>query len=97
MRPCHNRIDIEIAKRTAQEYCRKNGLSEHMLDRQLIFAINDNVIFAQPSGEKPMGLCNDRETQPIPTLIAEKKGNDFVIKCTDCTFDVLGETNTNNT
>lgn len=93
MRPCYNRIDIEIAKRTAREYCRKNGLSEHMLDRQMVFVINDNVIFAQPSTRKPMGLRNDRETQPIPTLIAEKKENDFFIKPTDYTYDVLGEAN----
>ena len=40
-----------------------------------------------------MGLRNDRETQPIPTLIAEKKENDFFIKPTDYTYDVLGEAN----
>lgn len=91
MKPCYNKIDIEIAKRNAREYCRKNGLSEYILDRQLVYVINDKVVFAQPSNQKPMGLCNDRETQPVPTLIAEKMENEFNIKPTDYTFTVLRE------
>ena len=29
----------------------------------------DQMVFAQPTGVKPDGLCNDISTRPYPTLI----------------------------
>lgn len=90
MKTSYNRFDIESAKRTAREYCKKNGLDEKLLDSQSVYFINGKIIFAQPSMVKANGLRNDRDTQPIPTLVVEKKESNFCIQPTDYTVSVLG-------
>lgn len=49
MCPVRNKVDIENAKKSAREYCIENGLDTESLDKQLVYAINGKVIFAQPS------------------------------------------------
>mgnify|MGYP004635072643 CR=1 FL=1 len=90
MRPSSNRIVVEQAKRKAKEYCADNGLDISLLDRQVVYVIDGDVIFAQPSGVKANGLKNDLETQPKPTLVLEKQRNGFSVKTTEHTFPVLG-------
>ena len=36
------------------------------------------MIFAQPTGVKPDGLCNDIASQPLPTLILSLDANEHI-------------------
>ena len=58
-----------MAEACAENYCRANGLSLEKLKAQRFEVIMDQMIFAQPTGVKPDGLCNDIATRPYPTLI----------------------------
>ena len=90
MRPYRNKLDIENAKKSAREYCMSNGLDLSVLSKQSIYAINNKVIFAQPSTKKTYGLKTDISSQPKPTLVAEKKAHGFVVNSTEHTAKILG-------
>ena len=85
MKVTNNKMDIESAKKCVREYCINNQLDIDLLEQQRIFVIDQKIIFAQPSSNKPKGLRNDLETQPSPTLIAEKVGDTFQVRETSNT------------
>lgn len=58
-----------MAEACAEGYCRANGLSMEKLRTQRFEIIMAQMVFAQPTGVKPDGLCNDIATRPYPTLI----------------------------
>lgn len=64
-----------MAEACAENYCRANGLSLEKLKAQRFEVIMDQMIFAQPTGVKPDGLCNDIATRPYPTLILRLDDN----------------------
>ncbi len=80
MKVTNNTIDIESAKKCAREYCINNHLDMDLLEQQRIFVIDQKIILAQTSSNKPKGLRNDLETQPSLTLIVEKVGDTFQVK-----------------
>ena len=92
MRPKHNKIDIDNAKKIAREYCIQHGLDIGSLERQHVYVINGKVIFAQPSQHRVSGLRADLDTQPKPTLVVEKTPKGYVVHTTEHTkhvFDIV--------
>ena len=73
MRPYKNKLVIENAKKIAKEYCICNGLDLKVLSKQSIYAINDTVIFSDPSTKRTSGLKTDISSQPKPSLVVVKK------------------------
>lgn len=81
-----------MAEACAEGYCRANGLSMEKLRTQRFEVIMDQMVFAQPTGVKPDGLCNDIATRPYPTLILrlDDKG-ELCIEQTEYTQKYLAE------
>lgn len=71
-----------MAESYASDFCEKNNLSTEKLRSQRFQVIEDTMVFAQPTSNKPKGLTNDIATQPYPTLVIrlDKQGNVFVEK-----------------
>ena len=65
-----------MAESYASDFCEKNNLSTEKLRSQRFQVIEDTMVFAQPTSNKPKGLTNDIATQPYP----DKQGNVFVEK-----------------
>lgn len=95
MRPVRNKVEIENAKKIAREYCIENGLDTESLDKQLVYAINGKVIFAQPSNQETSGLKTDMSTQPKPTLVVERSQNGYMVDGTDHTRQFLSKARQN--
>ena len=86
MRPSRNNLAIQTAKKSATEYCKKNGLRVEKLESQIVHSINNKVIFAQPVKSKgTLGLRADKSTMPKPTLIVERTARGYVVSATDNT------------
>ena len=60
------------------------------LKTQRFEMIGDKMIFAQPTGVAPDGLCNDIATRPFPTLVIhlDASGN-LVVEATPHTYRYL--------
>ena len=89
-----NQISTRILQKTlaleyAKQYCAQRGLSNEKLKAQRLEFINGAAIFAQPSGVKPDGLLNDKETIPFPTLIIHLDGERLVVEQTEHTDKYL--------
>lgn len=85
MRPKHNKLDIDNAKKIAREYCIQHGLDIGSLERQHVYVINGKVIFAQPSQHRVSGLRADLDTQPKPTLVVEETPRGYAVHTTEHT------------
>ena len=79
-----------MAEMCVVDYCREHDLSLDKLKTQRFETIADMMIFAQPTGVAPDGLCNDIATRPIPTLIIrlDESGN-LVVEGTQHTKEYL--------
>lgn len=82
-------------RKSAREYCIENGLDTESLDKQLVYAINGKVIFAQPSNQETLGLKMDIITQPKPTLVVERSQNGYIVDKTDYTSQFLSKVRQN--
>ena len=90
MRPSRNNLIIQTAKKSATEYCKRNGLRAEKLDSQIVHSINNKVIFAQPVKKTgTLGLKADKSTMPKPTLIVEKTARGYVVSATNNTATYL--------
>lgn len=84
------RLQRALSFRIAREYCSANGLSVEKLKNQEFYSIYGSAFFAQPSNVVPDGLCNDKETMPLVTLILNPDNNDNIeIKQTEFTKKYL--------
>lgn len=83
------RLQHAVSLELAKDYCQNNGLSFDKLKGQEFYWIYGEAIFAQPSGVKPEGLTNDRETMPLPTLIIKLDNNELKIEQTEHTKKYL--------
>lgn len=82
-------LEKALALQASSEYCKKHGLSEDKLSKQLLHFIDNTAIFAAPSNVTPDGLRNDIATQPLPVLIIEVNDGALVFKQTEYTRKYL--------
>ena len=86
-----NKIELEreLEKALAIEflynYCQKNKLSVAKLKREIFILSYNQCGFFHASDIKPIGVLNDIETQPKPTLIVEYENGKLVVKETEYT------------
>lgn len=73
----------EMALQLASEFCGSHGYSSKRLQAQRYCELPGCVCFAQPSGVKPNGLMNDKETMPLPTLIIKLVDGKLVFETTE--------------
>lgn len=78
-----------MALKLSKQYCTENQLSYEKLRNQRFDLINDIACFSQPSDIAPIGLTNDRDTMPMPTLIIKRVDDDIVIEQTEYTKKYL--------
>ena len=57
-------LEKALAVEYAKKYCIEHGLSIKKLQMQRFALSANECCFAQPSGVKPKGLTNDKETMP---------------------------------
>ena len=78
-----------MAVELAREYCKKHGYALDKLQSQRYLELPSCVCFAQPSGVKPNGLMNDRETMPFPTLVIKLVDGQLAFETTEHTDKYL--------
>ena len=78
-----------LATAYAEQYCARNGLSLEKLKGQRFDIVMNRAIFSQPSGVRAMGLTNDRETLPKPTLVITFDSKGLSIAETEHTKEYL--------
>lgn len=87
-----HKLQRAMALSLSKEYCEKNHLSFDKLKSQRFDFMYDIACFSQPSDVVPLGLTNDRDTMPIPTLIIRAGDDDgIVIERTEHTEKYLGK------
>lgn len=88
-----NKAELEtkriLALNLARQYCENHNLSFKKLEAQRFDSFNEILWFSQPSKVKPLGLVNDMETMPKPTLIIKFNGNEAIIEQTEYTKEYL--------
>ncbi len=84
-------LQKSMALEIVKKYCSENNLSFKKLLSQRFELVYGTAVFAQESNVKPMGLTNDKETMPKPTLILTSKDNNIVIEQTEYTKQYLSE------
>lgn len=90
MDPVEDKLHVEIAKKCAMEYCKKNGLQLDKLSKQSVHNISGTVIFAQYTKKaNGQGLRVDGETMPKPTLIVERTSRGYTVTPTEYTLTYL--------
>lgn len=80
-----------MAIASAKDYCRENGISWELLQKQRFDLLGMTAVFSQPSPSQPQGLVNDMETQPKPTLIIRYLDGDLVFEQTEYTRQYLAQ------
>ena len=80
-----------MAMESAKAYCRANGLSWERLKEQRFDLMGLTAVFSQPSDVKPLGLTNDRETMPKPTLVIRYQDGTLVFEQTEHTTKYLAQ------
>lgn len=87
------KMQEELEKALAVEYAKKyyieHGLSIEKLQMQRFALSANECCFAQPSGVKPKGLTNDKETMPKVTLIIKFVDGQLQIEETEYTVQFL--------
>lgn len=78
-----------MALNLLKPYCQEHGLSFEKMKKQKFEFINGVAFFLQPSEVKPIGLMNDMETMPMPTLILKIVNGDIVFEQTEHTKKYL--------
>lgn len=88
-----NKAELETKRilvlNLARQYCENHNLSFKKLEAQRFDSFNEILWFSQPSKVKPLGLVNDMETMPKPTLIIKFNGNEAIIEQTEYTKEYL--------
>ena len=82
-------VEKAIALEAAKGYCTRHGYSMHKLAENRFHLIGGVAVFSVPSPVKPNGLMNDRETQPLPTLILRQEDGKLRIETTEYTEKYL--------
>ena len=80
-----------LALAAAKEYCEKNGLSYEKLKKQNFVLVYETAWFSQPSEVVPIGLTNDMDTLPYPTLVFRTKNDNLLIEETEHTRKYLAQ------
>lgn len=82
-------LEKALAVEYAKKYCIEHGLSIEKLQMQRFVLSANECCFAQPSGVKPKGLTNDKETMPKVTLIIKFVDGQLQIEETEYTVQFL--------
>ena len=82
-------LEKALTLQASREYCKKHGLSEDKLSKQLLHFIDNAAVFVAPSNVEPDGLRNDIATQPLPVLIIEVNDGALVFRQTEYTQKYL--------
>lgn len=85
------RLQRLLALEFAKPFCEQHGYSFEKLKKQRFLFCNCTAGFAQPSGVKPNGLCNDMDTMPIPTLAIRLEGDRLTIEAFEAAEKYLRE------
>jgi hypothetical protein len=78
-----------VAMQIATDYCEKHNLSKEKLQKQRFSLIYGSAFFMQDSDVPPMGLVNDMETMPKPTLIIKQEKGSIKVEETEFTHSAL--------
>jgi len=82
-------VEKAIALEAAKGYCTQHGYSMRKLAENRFHLIGGVAVFSVPSPVKPNGLMNDRETQPLPTLILRQENGKLTFETTEHTEKYL--------
>lgn len=78
-----------MALNLSKQYCKENGLSYDKLQKQRFDFFDGVAWFSQPSDIVPLGLINDMETMPMPTLVLKRDGEKIIFEQTEHTKKYL--------